>query len=196
MEPLIAFLQSIIGLIDQVLVPLVIAVAFLMFIWGVYLYFFAGAGNEEKRKEGRSFMVYAVVGFFIMFSLWGIVQILTRTFGFNAAPRPELPYESTRGGSPTGGPGERRGDSWGGTTDAPGQQGGILEEDRQFGRCSSGNLCAPWNECIGGECRPRSGFGGAGETCVQGRCVNGYMCSANQCIRADEGGAPLLVPNP
>ncbi|MGB4076427.1 MAG: pilin [Minisyncoccia bacterium] len=95
MDILIAFSRSLIGLIDVVLVPLIFAAAFVAFIWGVYLYFFLGAGNEEKRKEGRTFVVYGLIGFVLMLSLWGIVRMLTTSFGLGGQNRPALPFEST-----------------------------------------------------------------------------------------------------
>ena len=66
----------VIPVIDGVLVPLIFGVAFIVFIWGVYTYFIAGGGNDEKRKEGRSFIIYGIIGFVIMVSLWGIVNLV------------------------------------------------------------------------------------------------------------------------
>ncbi len=99
MDILIAFSRSLIGLIDVVLVPLIFAAAFVAFIWGVYLYFFLGAGNEEKRKEGRTFVVYGLIGFVLMLSLWGIVRMLTTSFGLGGQNRPALPFENSQGTS-------------------------------------------------------------------------------------------------
>ena len=96
---MLAFLQSLVTLIDTFFIPLFFAVAFLLFIWGVFLYFILGAGNDEKRKEGRSFVVYGIIGFVIMVSLWGIVALLTSTLGFGNQNRPPLPFEQ-RGTTP------------------------------------------------------------------------------------------------
>ncbi len=68
-----------INLINNVAVPLIFALAFLVFIWGVFQYFIAGAGNEEKRDTGKQFMLYGIIGFFVMISVWGLVRILTGT---------------------------------------------------------------------------------------------------------------------
>ena len=36
-----------------VAVPLIFAVAFIVFIWGVFKFFILGGGNEEQREGGR-----------------------------------------------------------------------------------------------------------------------------------------------
>jgi hypothetical protein len=71
--------QFVIAFINNILVPLVFALAFIVFIFGVFQYFIAGAANEEKREKGKSFMIYGIIGFFVMVSVWGLVHILTGT---------------------------------------------------------------------------------------------------------------------
>ncbi len=79
----------IIGIINDVLVPLVFAIAFIVFIWGVFVYFIQGGSDEEKRTQGQQLMLYGIIGFFVMVSVWGLVNILVGTFSFNQAiPRP------------------------------------------------------------------------------------------------------------
>jgi hypothetical protein len=70
-------------IINNVLVPLVFAVAFLVFIWGVFTYFILSGGNQEKREEGQKLMMYGIVGFFVMVAVWGLVNILVNTFQLN-----------------------------------------------------------------------------------------------------------------
>ncbi|MGB4076428.1 MAG: pilin [Minisyncoccia bacterium] len=96
--PLVQFGGFIIYLINAILVPLVFAIAFIVFIWGVFEYFIAGAANEEKRKEGRNLVVYSLIGFFLMISVWGIVNLLVNSFGFNRQNQPRLPTVSGGGG--------------------------------------------------------------------------------------------------
>jgi len=61
------------------IVPLLFTVAMTIFIWGV-VQFIANADNEEKRKKGRTFMIWGIVALFVMVSVWGLVKILTTTF--------------------------------------------------------------------------------------------------------------------
>ena len=81
-NPLVTFIQDdIILLIDYVLVPLVFSLAFIVFLWGIFNFFIAGGADEEKREKGKQFMVWGLIGFFVMVSVWGIVAVLKRTIG-------------------------------------------------------------------------------------------------------------------
>ncbi len=59
-------------------------VALVVFLWGVLL-FIRGANNEEERKKGRSHIFWSIIGFLIMFGVWGIINILVNTFGIKGA---------------------------------------------------------------------------------------------------------------
>lgn len=59
-------------------------VALVVFLFGV-MEFIRGANNEEKRKSGRNHIFWSIVGFLIMFGVWGIINILVNTFGIKGA---------------------------------------------------------------------------------------------------------------
>jgi len=80
----------IIDLINNVGVPLVFAIAFIVFIWGVFQYFVAGGHDEEAKDKGKSLMLYGIVGLAVMASVWGLVSIVTGTVELNNTP-PDLP---------------------------------------------------------------------------------------------------------
>ncbi len=115
--PMLAFAQvsristnidKFIGFIDQYLVPLIFALAFIVFLWGIFKYFFIGGGSDESRNEGKQFIMYSVIGFVIMLSLWGIVGIISNSLGIDKDTRPCLPTFGGKcnpaGGSTTSGP--------------------------------------------------------------------------------------------
>lgn len=77
--------KFVIDFINNIAVPLVFAMAFIVFIWGVFTYFIRGAADAEKRQTGTHFMLYGIIGFFVMISVWGLVHILTGTIHFNSA---------------------------------------------------------------------------------------------------------------
>lgn len=78
-----AFFKNILQFINDVLVPLVLGIAFLAFVWGVFKFFILGGSDSEKQGEGKSLMIYAVAGFVLILSLYGIVNFLTQGLGFD-----------------------------------------------------------------------------------------------------------------
>lgn len=65
----------------SVIFPVLLAIAVFVIVWGIFK-FILNAGDEEARKTGRSFILWGIVGIFLMFSVWGLVRILTGTIQF------------------------------------------------------------------------------------------------------------------
>jgi hypothetical protein len=59
-------------------VPLLITVALIVFIWGLILYL-TKIGTEDKQK-GIQIMLWGIVALFVMSSVWGLVALLQNTF--------------------------------------------------------------------------------------------------------------------
>ncbi len=74
-------LTNILTFIDTVIVPAIIAIGFLVFVWGMFKYFIAGGADEGKREEGKSLMIFATLGFVLIIVFWGIVNLLTQSTG-------------------------------------------------------------------------------------------------------------------
>ncbi len=96
------FFEAILGFIDAVLIPLVLGIAFLMFIWGVFKFFILGGSDSEKQAEGKSLMIYAVAGFVIILSFYGLVNFLTAGLGFDDNNTFDVPSVPGRDGASTG----------------------------------------------------------------------------------------------
>lgn len=62
------------GLINP-LIGLLSGVAVLAFVWGIVKYI-ASAGDEKSKQSGKNIMIYGVIGLFVLFSFWGIVQFI------------------------------------------------------------------------------------------------------------------------
>lgn len=76
---------SIICKVNQIingLVPVLIALGVVYFIWGVISYV-VGA-DEEAKSKGRDRMIYGIIGLAVIVAVWGLVNVLTRTFGVDA----------------------------------------------------------------------------------------------------------------
>lgn len=70
-----------------------------MFIYGVYKYFIQGGAEEEKVQEGQRFVMWSVIGFALMFSIWGLINLLINSFGLDNTSRPALPTFGVSGSS-------------------------------------------------------------------------------------------------
>jgi hypothetical protein len=72
----------IINIINNILVPVIFAIAFIVFVWGAFQTFIVGAQSEETKEHGKNLMLWGLIGFFVMVSVWGLVNILTGTVSF------------------------------------------------------------------------------------------------------------------
>lgn len=80
----------IINVINNILVPVIFAIAFIVFVWGAFNTFIVGANSEDTKEKGKNLMLWGLIGFFVMVSVWGLVNILTGTvsFGNNSGVTP------------------------------------------------------------------------------------------------------------
>ena len=78
--PAIGAISQITSLINKV-IPLLIGIAVLIFLWGVLKYVLSGSDDPEKRKEARGFMIWGIVAIFVMVSIWGLVGLLQNISG-------------------------------------------------------------------------------------------------------------------
>jgi Type IV secretion system pilin len=72
----------IINIINNVIVPVLFAIAFIVFLWGAFDVFILGSGATDVKEKGKSLMLYGLIGFFVMVSIWGLVNVLTGTISF------------------------------------------------------------------------------------------------------------------
>lgn len=61
----------------NVIMPVLIAIAVIWFIWGVIQYVISG--DEEKKKKARGHIIQGLIGLFIILSFWGIVGLINNT---------------------------------------------------------------------------------------------------------------------
>ncbi|MBU1178827.1 pilin [Patescibacteria group bacterium] len=62
------------------IIPLFMAVAVAVFLWGIIKYITAG-GNAEKEKEARGYIIYGLIGLFVLISFWGIITFIRSALG-------------------------------------------------------------------------------------------------------------------
>jgi len=75
------FAFSLIDFFNKGIIPLLMALMLLVFIWGIVQYFFIKREDPAARTEGAQFMMWGVIGFAVVASMWGIVNLVLNTFG-------------------------------------------------------------------------------------------------------------------
>lgn len=87
--------DSLIDIVNDIVVPVIFLLMFLVFIWGVVNYFFlnrsvltTGSDGKSvaKRTQGREFVYWGVLALVVAFGTWTIVNLLLSTLGI--APNP------------------------------------------------------------------------------------------------------------
>jgi hypothetical protein len=69
--------------VTQIINPLILlltAVAFVVFVWGIFE-FVAHSGDATEREKGRQAILWGLVGLVIIFGAYGIINIALTTFG-------------------------------------------------------------------------------------------------------------------
>jgi len=81
LAPLTTYAQNLEGIIRRLTRLLDSAIltfaslAVFFFIWGMFQYML-NLENEEKRKDGRAFMIWSIIALTFIFALWGFVSII------------------------------------------------------------------------------------------------------------------------
>ncbi len=82
--------EKLYNLISSV-IPVLIALGVVGFMWGIVLYLFG-----KNKDEGKMFMLWGIIALFVMTSVWGLVGILRGTLfdgTDNARNVPLPPYQ-------------------------------------------------------------------------------------------------------
>ena len=74
-------LANILTFSNDVLIPFIIGIGFLVFVWGMFKFFILGGANDEKKEQGKSLMIYATLGFVLIVVFWGIINLLASSTG-------------------------------------------------------------------------------------------------------------------
>ena len=78
--------------INDTLIPILIAVSFLIFIWGLVQFFLiAKDDNKEAKQKGKDLMLWGVFAFVIIVSVWGIVALISGGLGLNDSTLQNVP---------------------------------------------------------------------------------------------------------
>ncbi len=78
-EGLIAYAIKILNL----LVPFIVGLAVIGFLWGVMKYIFAA--DTKSISEARNYMIFGIIGIAVMLSVWGLAFFVKNSFFTGAA---------------------------------------------------------------------------------------------------------------
>lgn len=65
-------------IVRTILIPLMFAIALLLFFWGLVKYI---KSEGEGKGEGKKIMIWGVVALFVMSSVWGLVRLIGDELG-------------------------------------------------------------------------------------------------------------------
>lgn len=83
--------STILYVINFVLVPLLFAISFIVFLYGIAKSYIFSVGDPEEVKLGHKLILWGIIGFAVMISLWGLVNVIVNTFGVGGYAAPPLP---------------------------------------------------------------------------------------------------------
>lgn len=78
-----------VGSLLNSVIPVLIALGVLYFVWGVITY--VVADEEEAKSKGRDRIIWGVIGLVVIVGMWGLVNVLRNTFGLNNSTNIQLP---------------------------------------------------------------------------------------------------------
>lgn len=89
-------LNNILTFSSNVLIPFILGIGFLVFVWGMFQFFIVGGSNDEAKAKGKSLMIYATLGFVLILIFWGVISLLAGSTGFTGKGQTDLPVPKVR----------------------------------------------------------------------------------------------------
>ena len=69
--------------LDEVIIPVILGIAFLSLVWNVVRFFIIGADNEESQQNAKNLAFYSIAAFVFILSFWGIIRVVENGIGLN-----------------------------------------------------------------------------------------------------------------
>lgn len=80
-------------------ISLIIGLAVVVFVWNVFIYFFT---EQKEKKDAGMYVLYSVIGFFVILSFWGIVAVFRNTINLDDKPPSFINVNLNNGSTGTG----------------------------------------------------------------------------------------------
>jgi|SRR3989338_6228967 len=78
-----------IGSILNTIIPFLIVLGVVYFVFGVITYMIGS--DEEAKKKGRNRVIFGIIGLAVIVGLWGLVNIITKTFNIQSGGPVNVP---------------------------------------------------------------------------------------------------------
>ncbi len=76
-------LPAMLGFFNEYLIPFLLGIAFLIFVWNAIKFFVINGATDEGRENAKNLALYSIAAFVFILSFWGIVNILTDGIGLD-----------------------------------------------------------------------------------------------------------------
>ncbi|MFZ2049003.1 MAG: hypothetical protein WAV25_01775 [Minisyncoccia bacterium] len=83
---IVPFLYKVNAVVINPVIKLVFAIAIVIFFYGIYQFISEETG-DKGREQGKKKILWGLVGMLIMFSAYGIINLILGTFNF---PKPGI----------------------------------------------------------------------------------------------------------
>ena len=74
----------------DIVIPILMVIATIVFIWGIISYILS-AGSDERKKEAKNLIIWGLIGLFVIVAMWGLVTVIGSTFGVSETVIPGAP---------------------------------------------------------------------------------------------------------
>ena len=79
----VQLVQNFVDVIINPIITLAFTAAMLIFFWGLFQ-LVLNLANGGKGEEGKRHMLWGLIGLIIMFSVWGIINVIANSIGADA----------------------------------------------------------------------------------------------------------------
>lgn len=93
------FLVNLVTFINNAVIPFLIGIAFLFFVYNAIRFFVLGGANEDDQDKAKALAIYGVAAFVFLIIFWGIVGMLSSSIGLDNCSAPLVDYYMQKTGT-------------------------------------------------------------------------------------------------
>lgn len=125
--------------LNATILPFLLALGGMFFIWHAARYFIIGGANPDDQQKARTLALWGLLAFVLILSLWGIVSLMVNGFGLGQRQAITPDYIQEKGGGssnnnafPDNDEGYRLPGGYTGTTDNTSNDTGFPDLDEGY----------------------------------------------------------------